>query len=172
MKSKDNPTANMNMIKLKIEHPEHDMMVLTNERGDTFTSRSEELGDFLFGLEQFASTQPKRVSDADIEKKAYEIAINELKDAAHLDHSKMMLRLIEIAKWMRDQSIDREGKAKSGCDNCGEVNVPWSATNELWDKICGDDKKLNICPKCFAQKATTILKTNEGIGFDAKIFYK
>ena len=40
----------MNLIKIKIEYPEHGMVVLTNEGGDTYTSKSEELIDFLHGV--------------------------------------------------------------------------------------------------------------------------
>ena len=58
------------------------------------------------------------------------------------------------------------------CDNCGALNVPWSATDILWDRICSDNKKLILCPMCFMKKATNILAPNEGIGFDAKIFYR
>lgn len=53
----------MNLIKLKIEHPEHDKMVLTNERGDTYTTHSEELGDFLFGLTEFSDAQSKNPTE-------------------------------------------------------------------------------------------------------------
>jgi hypothetical protein len=35
------------MVILKLDRPEHSKIVLTNKRGDTFTSRSEELIDFL-----------------------------------------------------------------------------------------------------------------------------
>ena len=35
---------------MKIEYPEHGMVVLTNEGGDTYTSKSEELMDFLHGV--------------------------------------------------------------------------------------------------------------------------
>ncbi len=37
----------MDLVKMKIEYPEHGMVVLTNEGGDTYTSKSEELIDFL-----------------------------------------------------------------------------------------------------------------------------
>ena len=40
----------MNLIKMKIEYPEHGIVVLTNEGDDTYTSKSEELMDFLHGV--------------------------------------------------------------------------------------------------------------------------
>jgi len=37
-------------VRVTVEYSEHDKIVLTNERGDTYTSKSEELMDFFHGL--------------------------------------------------------------------------------------------------------------------------
>ena len=37
----------MEVVILKIEWVDHDKIVLTNKKGDTYTSKSEELMDFL-----------------------------------------------------------------------------------------------------------------------------
>ena len=56
----------MDLVKMKIEYPEHGMVVLTNEGGDTYTSKSEELIDFLDRVKPFnlsdASTRTFRFS--------------------------------------------------------------------------------------------------------------
>jgi len=55
----------MEAIKLKIEHPDHCKMVLTNERGDTYATDSEQLMDFLCGLESY-SLEPNNVPSVEI----------------------------------------------------------------------------------------------------------
>ncbi len=35
---------------IKVEYPEHGMVILTNAKGDTYTSKSEELIDFVSPL--------------------------------------------------------------------------------------------------------------------------
>jgi hypothetical protein len=37
----------MTEIKIKVEYKDHDKVILTNSKGDTYTSKSEELADFL-----------------------------------------------------------------------------------------------------------------------------
>ena len=40
------------LILLKIEHQEPNKIILTNEHGDTYTSTSEELADFLYDVSE------------------------------------------------------------------------------------------------------------------------
>ena len=49
----------MKTVQLTVEYPEHDKLVLTNERGDTYTSKSEELADFLHDLKD--CEQPQQI---------------------------------------------------------------------------------------------------------------
>lgn len=67
--------------------------------------------------------------------------------------------------------IEKEIKTvKTKCDSCKQENISWWTTTELWLRFC--QKEDFFCPKCFIEKAKPKLKTNEGIGFMAEIFYK
>lgn len=45
----------MRYIKIKVEYKDHNKVILTNSNGDTYTSKSEELMDFLHGLKPLTS---------------------------------------------------------------------------------------------------------------------
>lgn len=54
------------------------------------------------------------------------------------------------------------------CQECGEINIPWFAPNEIFNKINGSPNGV-LCPKCFMSKADslgeniifTVIYTNE-----------
>lgn len=52
----------MKTQKLTVTFPEHGKMILTNKNGDTFTSTSEELIDFIKSSEYMDAEKPENVS--------------------------------------------------------------------------------------------------------------
>jgi len=54
------------------------------------------------------------------------------------------------------------------CGKCGNDNIPWGTSTELWNEIC-DNHKDNICPQCFIKLAKKKLNFNSVyIGFNAE----
>lgn len=53
----------METVTLKVEYKDHNKVVLTNKSGDTYTSKSEELRDFLHGQSEKAINPKFKVGD-------------------------------------------------------------------------------------------------------------
>ncbi len=73
---------------------------------------------------------------------------------------------------MKGKKIDKLLLNGEICNLCGKENVPWSAPDDLWKQISKEYKKLILCPKCFVKMSKRVLPENQGIGFNANIFYK
>ena len=58
------------------------------------------------------------------------------------------------------------------CDKCGNINVPWSISDEHWNLIA-DDISKSICPQCFVKMAKDKIDDKKFlIGFTAEIIYR
>ena len=64
-------TKNMKIL-IDVNFIEHGRLVLTNEKGDTYNSRSEELIDFFHGLKDSSQKEPETVHGNEAEKEVCE----------------------------------------------------------------------------------------------------
>jgi len=93
----------MKDLKIKANYPEHGKVVLINEKGNTFTSKSEELIDFLISSE---SPEP---SPTVVGKDWTNLVGYSLNDAIGSTHwfNTLMANVLHIGEYMRDKSEEK-----------------------------------------------------------------
>ena len=63
-----------------------------------------------------------------------------------------------VAHYRAEMAADETRGGDGPCQDCGQPYPPWSAPNEVWNRIMGgpeadDDPGGMLCPTCFAVRA-------------------